>query len=141
MAPITIGNFLGIQTGVSCVVAVITYVDGGDKAAGEQQRGLIAKADLLGEIRARDNGSVMFQRGITRYPVIGDGAQLLSGDSLRMVFDTSGAAVIKIGKLQQDGSIEAAVKVDDMLGKHFALLGSTGKSPRKAANTASSSAW
>ena len=126
MAPITIGNFLGIQTGVSRVVAVITYVDGGDKAAGEQQRGLIAKADLLGEIRARDNGSVMFQRGITRYPVIGDGAQLLSGDSLRMVFDTSGAAVIKIGKLQQDGSIEAAVKVDDMLGKHFALLGSTG---------------
>jgi uncharacterized protein len=125
-ARITIGNFLGIQTGASCVVAVITYVDGGDNAAGEQQRGLIAKADLLGELRARDNSTVMFQRGITRYPVIGDGAQLLSGDSLRMVFDTSGAAVIKIGKLQQDSSIEAAVKVDDMLGKHFALLGSTG---------------
>jgi DNA helicase HerA-like ATPase len=43
-----------------------------------------------------------------------------------MVFDTCGAAVIKIGKLQQDTSIEAAIKVDDMLGKHFALLGSTG---------------
>ena len=126
VAPITIGNFLGIQTGVSRVVAVITYVDGGDKAAGEQQRGLIAKADLLGEIRARDNGSVMFQRGITGYPVMGDRVQLLGSEGLRMVYDTAGADTINIGQLQQDSSIGAYVKVDEMLRKHFALFGTTG---------------
>jgi DNA helicase HerA-like ATPase len=126
-ARITIGNFLGIETDASRVVAVITNVDGSDKAAGEPgTRALMARADLLGEIRTHSDGAVVFQRGITRYPVIGDPAQLLSGDGLRRVFDTCGAAVIKIGKLQQDASIDAAVKVDDMLGKHFALLGSTG---------------
>jgi len=126
-ARITIGNFLGIVMDASRVVAVITHVDGSDKAAGEPATGgPLARADLLGEIRTHADGTFVFQRGITRYPVIGEGAQLLSGDSLRMVFDTCGAAVIKIGKLQQDASIEATVKVDDMLGKHFALLGSTG---------------
>src|SRR5690349_8626029 len=125
-ARITIGNFLGIATDASCVVAVITNVDGSDKAGAGQTMGRLARADLLGEIRTHDNGSLVFQRGITRYPMIGDAVRLLSGDSLRMVFDTCGAAVIKIGKLQQDASIEASVKVDDMLGKHFALLGSTG---------------
>ncbi|HXE68455.1 MAG TPA: DUF87 domain-containing protein [Hyphomicrobiaceae bacterium] len=125
-ARITIGNFLGIATDASCVVAVITNVDGTDKAVGAQAPGLLARVDLLGEIRTHEHGTVVFQRGITRYPMIGDAAHLLSGASLRMVFDTCGATVIKIGKLQQDASIEATVKVDDMLGKHFALLGSTG---------------
>jgi hypothetical protein len=55
-ARITIGNFLGIETGASCVVAVITNVDGTDKAVGAQARGLLARADFLGEIRTHDNG-------------------------------------------------------------------------------------
>jgi hypothetical protein len=57
-ARITIGNFLGIETDASRVVAVITHVDGSDKAAGEPgTRALMATADLLGEIRTRSSSS------------------------------------------------------------------------------------
>ncbi len=125
-ARITIGNVLGIETAASCVVAVITKVDGTDRWLVRKPEGCWQGPDLLGKIRTHENGTLVFQRGITRYPMIGDAGCLLSGDGLRMVFDTCGAAIIKIGKLQQDASIEAAVKVDDTLGKHFALLGSTG---------------
>ena len=42
-ARITIRTFLGIETDASCVVAVITHVDGTDKAAAAQARGLLAR--------------------------------------------------------------------------------------------------
>ena len=70
--------------------------------------------------------SVRFQRGITEYPVIGDEVDLLGSDGLRRIYDTASADTINIGQLQQDSSIGARIKIDDMLGKHFALFGSTG---------------
>ena len=70
--------------------------------------------------------SVRFQRGITDYPVIGDEVDLLGSDDLRLIYDTASADTINIGQLQQDSSIGARIKIDDMLGKHFALFGSTG---------------
>jgi hypothetical protein len=104
-ARITIGNFLGIETAASCVVAVITKVDGTDRRLARKPEACWQGPDLLGKIRTHENGTLVFQRGITRNPMIGDAGRLLSGDGLRMVFDTCGAAIIKIGKLQQDASI------------------------------------
>ena len=124
-ARVTVGKFLAIDTAASAVVAVITHVDG-DAAAGEAAWQLTARVDLLGEIRQGKNGRPHFQRGITDYPVVGDHVSLLGSDGLRVVYDTAGADTISIGHLQQDGSIPAAVKIDDMLRKHFALFGSTG---------------
>src|SRR6185503_15485891 len=67
-----------------------------------------------------------FQRGITEYPVVGDKVSLLGSEGLRVVYDTGAVHTISIGQLQQDSSMSASIKVDDMLGKHFALFGSTG---------------
>ncbi len=50
----------------------------------------------------------------------------LGSDMLRVVYDTAGADTINIGQLQQDRSIGAYIKVDEMLHKHFAIFGSTG---------------
>lgn len=122
---ITIGNFLGLKTEQSLVVGVVTKVDGGDGRR-DPAAGLLARTDLLGEIRATPRGP-RFQRGITRYPTLGGTVHALDRDALRLVFDAAnGASTITIGQLQQDPAIGAAVKVDDMLRKHFALLGSTG---------------
>jgi len=124
---VTVGKFLAIDTPRSSVVGVITHVDGDDDQAPGQSGGrLTARVDLLGEIREGNRGAIRFQRGITEYPEIGDKVSLLGADGLRLVYDTAGADTISIGQLQQDGSISAAIKVDDMLGKHFALFGSTG---------------
>ncbi|HJU32553.1 MAG TPA: DUF87 domain-containing protein [Hyphomicrobiaceae bacterium] len=124
---ITIGKFLGIRATGSCVIGVITHVDGGaQKQAGAGNAGLTARVDLLGEIRETRGGSMRFQRGIAEYPVIGDEVDLLGSDGLRLIYDTASADTINIGSLQQDVTIGARIKIDDMLGKHFALFGSTG---------------
>ena len=119
---ITIGKFLDIRTVDSSVVGVITEVDGN----GEAGCPLTVRVDLLGEIKRIDNRFTQFQRGITGYPTAGDKVGMLDNDGLRAVYDTSGADTINIGQLQQDGSIGAYVKVDEMLRKHFALFGTTG---------------
>ena len=46
----------------------------------------VARLDLIGEIQAGDSGAPRFQRGVTEYPNIGDGALLLSERELRLVY-------------------------------------------------------
>jgi DNA helicase HerA-like ATPase len=120
---VTVGKFLAMHAANSTVVGVITDVEGDGRAADGQ---LLAKIDLFGEIRRGDGGRPFFQRGITNYPVVGDKVDLLGSDGLRAVYDTAGADVINIGHLQQDSTVGAYIKVNEMLRKHFAFFGSTG---------------
>ncbi len=82
--------------------------------------------DLLGEIVRGDNGRDFFQRGISDYPVIGTPIAMLSGADLRLIYDISGPETINVGTLSQDQEIGAYIDVDEMMHKHFALLGTTG---------------
>jgi len=50
----------------------------------------------------------------------------MSPDDLRLIFNKENAPCIEIGRLQQDNSIVAKVRTNDLLSKHFAILGSTG---------------
>jgi hypothetical protein len=80
----------------------------------------------MGEIKQDASGAAYFQRGVTEYPAIGDPAALITTRELRLIYDVTGPETINIGQLQQDTSIGAYVNVDDMLCKHFAVLGTTG---------------
>jgi DNA helicase HerA-like ATPase len=122
-ARVTVGRFMALKAGKSTIVGVITEVDGNGRAPDGH---LTARIDLMGEIRRGDNGRPLFQRGITNYPVVGDPVDVLGSEALRVVYDTAGAETISIGNLQQDESIPAYVKVDEMLRKHFAFFGGTG---------------
>ncbi len=83
-----------------------------------------ASVDLLGEISGGERPK--FQRGVTNYPTIGDAVDLITAQDLRTVYAPSGSDQINIGTLQQDRSVIAYVDVEEMLSKHFAVLGSTG---------------
>jgi DNA helicase HerA-like ATPase len=50
----------------------------------------------------------------------------MRSDELRLIYANTEEAMIDIGYLHQDAEVGAYVKVDDLLSKHFALLGSTG---------------
>jgi DNA helicase HerA-like ATPase len=45
---------------------------------------------------------------------------------LRLIYDLSSSDTINIGHLNLDGSLGAYIHVDDMISKHFAVLGTTG---------------
>jgi len=84
-----------------------------------------ASVDLLGEIFGGPERQ-KFQRGVTHYPTIGDAVDLISNQELRTVYAPHGSDQIDIGTLQQDSSVVAYVDIEEMLSKHFAVLGSTG---------------
>jgi len=84
-----------------------------------------ASVDLLGEISGGERPK--FQRGVE--PTIRPSAMPSTSspaEDLRTVYAPSGSDQINIGTLQQDRSVIAYVDVEEMLSKHFAVLGSTG---------------
>jgi hypothetical protein len=122
-ADITVGRFLKIQTAKSQLVGVITEVSMQNSLAANYCA--IARVDLMGEIVAT-GGASAFRRGVAAYPTIRDAALPLTNRELRIIFDEAGNNTISIGSLQQDTSVNARTNVDEMLNKHFAVLGSTG---------------
>jgi len=126
-AGITVGKFAKIEVGKALIVGVITDVTvHTSPLAKEQGYHGMAHVDLVGEINDRGTGPAQFRRGVTDYPSIGDPVVPLTNGELRIVFDNAGSTSIKVGQLQQDNAISICVDVDEMLSKHFAVLGTTG---------------
>ena len=51
---------------------------------------------------------------------------MMSNAELRVIYEISGSGTINIGQLQQDTSIGGYINGTEMVGKHFAVLGTTG---------------
>jgi uncharacterized protein len=124
---ITVGKFVKIQTRKILLVGVITEVSGQNSAAlSEQALVAIVRVDLLGEIEHDADGKMHFHRGVSDYPTINNAVFPLENQELRVVFESSNHKTIKVGSLHQDKTVDACVEVDEMLSKHFAVLGTTG---------------
>nr|WP_249154340.1 DUF87 domain-containing protein [Bradyrhizobium manausense] len=120
----TVGRFVSIRCASSVIVAMITEVSCENLSSNDNYIA-IASVDLLGEIlNAADKAK--FQRGVTNYPTIGDAVDLITSQELRTIYAPTGSDQINVGFLQQDRSVVAYVDVEEMLSKHFAVLGSTG---------------
>ena len=120
----TVGRFVSIRCSTSTIVAMITEVSSEDMNRSDIYVAS-ASVDLLGEITGPLDRP-KFQRGVTNYPTIGDTVELISTTDLRTIYAPSGSDQINVGALQQDRSVTAYVDVEEMLSKHFAVLGSTG---------------
>ena len=126
----TVGKFVGLTLDKSIIIGLITEV-------GEQPFGMaggagggsnfrkVARIDLIGELR-NDNGKACFQRGVTEYPNIGDSAMLLPDSALRTVYGMADADRAHIGDLQQNPDIPVHIDIDQLVSRHFAILGATG---------------
>ena len=95
----------------------------------EGQSGIIiAAVDFLGEgDEERLTGHIYnFRRGVTHYPVPGSIVYAVTTADLKQVYSSDGRANVEIGTVYPTEDIRGALYVDALLGKHFALLGSTG---------------
>ena len=120
----TVGRFISIRCATATtIIAMITEVSCENQPSSDEYMAT-ASVDLLGEISGGDRPK--FQRGVTNYPTIGDAVDLVTAEDLRTVYAPSGSDQINVGTLQQDRSVIAYVDVEEMLSKHFAVLGSTG---------------
>ncbi|MGL4242182.1 MAG: ATP-binding protein, partial [Beijerinckiaceae bacterium] len=87
---------------------------------------LLVQVELVGEVVDQPNGTRQFRRGIANYPWLGAMAHRIRSEDLRSVFDLGSRKGIEIGRISQDESIPAVVSMEDMLSKHFSVVGTTG---------------
>jgi uncharacterized protein len=126
-ARVTVGKFVGIRVGKSLLLGVVTDVAlKTDAVAGGQSYAAAAHIDIVGEILDHEAPGARFRRGVTAYPAISDTASPVGSRELGLVFDLSDPDAITVGHLHQDSAIGAYVSANDMLNKHFAVLGATG---------------
>jgi DNA helicase HerA-like ATPase len=119
-----VGSQIKIGSGTRWLLANVRKLKVTDAEAGH----ITAEVDFLGEgDEDRASGKLInFKRGITRYPIPGSKAFPVSGDDLKQMFAADERAHVEIGTVYPTKDVRAALYVDALLGKHFALLGSTG---------------
>jgi hypothetical protein len=120
----TVGKFIGMVTAKALIVGLVTEVGEESLASPASSPSFrkVARLDLIGEIGAASR----FQRGVTDYPNIGDGALLLSEHELRLVYGAGDADHAHVGDLQQNLNIPVHIDIDHLVSRHFAILGATG---------------
>ena len=122
-----IGTILKVVTSKSIVVAMVGSLKIGSDDEEGLSDGCLATLNIMGEITTNDTTrQTKFFRGVRSFPVLGEAVYNMSPAELEVIFNKEGESCIEVGRLQQDDSIIAKVRVDDLLSKHFAILGSTG---------------
>ncbi|MBI1213668.1 MAG: DUF87 domain-containing protein [Alphaproteobacteria bacterium] len=123
---IEIGSIVTITTPSSHIIGVVTglSVPMGSYEVGEDATRLM-ELDLVGEI-VGNIADRSFKRGVSLLPALGDAVARASHQDLELIYSARRKPAVTIGSLYQDADIPAAVMIDDLLGKHFAVVGSTG---------------
>lgn len=123
-----VGSQIRIKAGNTWLLASVRNQKNGRRG----DEGIIANIDFLGEGDAvlsadgLEGAMAGFRRGVTNYPVPGSLVYPASTADLRNVYVGDGRVAIQVGKVHPTKDIRASIYIDQFLGKHFALLGSTG---------------
>ncbi len=94
----------------------------------DQSTFVFAELELLGESpkSSPGHGEMKFQRGVSHLPAVGAPVMVATSEDISRVYSLPDKATIRLGGVFHDPSIPACAAPDDLLGKHFAVLGSTG---------------
>jgi DNA helicase HerA-like ATPase len=123
----TVGQFLSVRSFEALSVGVVTHVSLQPSCTTSSTDPVeLLQMTLIGSFRRNTLGVSKFERGISVYPAIGDVVRAATNEELRLIFSVSTGSGVKIGTIHQNSSLDAFVDVNDTLGKHFAVLGTTG---------------
>jgi hypothetical protein len=123
-----IGTLLKVDTAPSLALALVSALSSPMPSHNPNEQELrIVEVEFIGELPKDEHGNTTaFRRGISCYPSLGDVVFRATREELAKAYACDAETSIRIGFIQQDPSIPAMVKIDEMLGKHFAVLGTTG---------------
>jgi uncharacterized protein len=123
-----IGTLLKVDCSMSISLALVSALSSPMPSHNRSEAELrIVEVEFIGELPKDENGNPKsFRRGISSYPSLGDTVFRATRAELAKAYACDAETSIRVGHIQQDPSIPAMVKIDEMLGKHFAVLGTTG---------------
>ncbi len=117
---VRIGTLVKVRTEEADAVGTV----GSMHLNGGSQRVLVV--DLLGEMVRDENGTPQFRRGIAQFPYLGASVAFATEEDVATVYAPMAQASICIGAITHDVTQPAYVMVDELLQKHFAIVGTTG---------------
>jgi hypothetical protein len=122
-----IGSLLKLRSRNSTVYGVVTRlatdVEPGPEGPVERN---IADIDLLGEVMDSNGDSPFFERGVSVMPNLGSEVLATTHDDVAIVYAQPTSHNVAVGNVYQDKDTPAYLMIDDLLAKHFAILGTTG---------------
>jgi uncharacterized protein len=87
----------------------------------------IIEVELIGETAYGTDGVTDgFRRGVSIFPALEDAVYLATPEDLGQVYAPPREAAIPVGSIHQDTDVPAFLLVNDLLGKHFSIVGTTG---------------
>ena len=124
-----INGFLLIPNETGCLVGMVTWI-GYNHNFSENDVNLpkgsrIISISILGHLVNTINGMV-FERGAFSLPTVGDQIVLPTPSELELIIKNDSDSCISIGTSPLTGNQEVKVSVNELFGRHLAVLGNTG---------------
>ena len=124
---VTIGRLVGITAETSLIVGVVVRMSVSPPDAEDIESGsLVTDIDFMGEIKNYGAPAASFQRGVSTYPTIGNHISRLLTDDIATIHHIGDGETIEVGRLRLDPTVPAYVNFEELLRKHFAVVGTTG---------------
>lgn len=124
---VQIGAVIQVHTPVCAVMGLITAITAPMPAVGKKEDIALIEVNLVGETYLNPSSKrLAFRRGVGSMPSIGDAVMLADRHDLTRIYAPPSVASIKVGELYQDTNVPARLLTDELLAKHFAIVGSTG---------------
>lgn len=121
LTPPVIGDIVAVPTARGCAFGIVHGLRQGRRA----EDSAAVEVQLLGEFTAGAEGP-LFGRGVTSYPPLAAPIVAASPAQVAAIYARPRTAHLEVGRLRHDDALPAFLATDHLLGKNFAILGSTG---------------
>jgi len=125
---IQIGALVKIATPTTSVLGIVSAVSSPTPSLDNEAHEIgLVELNLAGElVLDPTTRRLVFRRGVAHLPSLGDPVMFADRDDLTRVYARPAGASIKVGSLYQDSAVPARLLMDELLSKHFIVVGTTG---------------
>jgi DNA helicase HerA-like ATPase len=127
VVPLEVGTLVKLHSRVSVVYGMITGLRVPLPSPEPSDKDLkLVELDLVGEILDASGSDGSFRRGVSAYPALDELVYRASAADLAKVYARPSSATAQVGTIHQDSAVPAYVLTDELFGKHFSIVGTTG---------------
>jgi len=122
-----VGGFVRIPSGYVDLFGIISQVGAGAAPGAPESAPQFGNRWLRVELVGEGRRGTKFERGISQYPSIGDAVHVVTESDLKTVYAPgSEDGYVPIGRVASAESIRAYINLNRLVGRHSAVVGSTG---------------
>jgi DNA helicase HerA-like ATPase len=129
-----IGSLVKMRTSLGFAYGIVVGLTIPVPSEGDEDEMQVAELTMIGETPIdRDGKLYAFRRGMSRAPALDDTVYSTGKQDLARVYAQPDVPTVTVGAIHQDKTLPAHILTDELLGKHFAILGTTGSGKSCAA--------